>query len=179
MYQRWLLSSVYPWFWIVYKALSRVRIQSNPVSLHLPFKEISINRTNYTRFSSSDSDLFRCCKRLRLATYRRLYKSCSILSVWNAYCCCTRFCGKTERKRSLDRNHHWCYCTEYSTQHRNMLHKLGKTGSRLLFFIIIKIQIYVILFAIHRKNLISVLQAIKTRERLLEERSSSNQLLNW
>lgn len=58
-----------------------------------------------------------------------------------------------------------------------MLHKLGKTGSRLLFFII-SIQIYVILFAIHGKNLFSILQAIKTRERLLEEKSSSNQLLN-
>lgn len=63
-----------------------------------------------------------------MAAYRGLYKSRSLLSLWDSSCCLVGFLVKFRRHGPLDWNSNRCLYSNNFTLYCHELHKLGKTG---------------------------------------------------
>jgi hypothetical protein len=79
-------------------------------------------------FIDSNVPYFRGCKRVWMAAYRGLYKSRSLLSLWDSSCCLVGFLVKFRRHGPLDWNSNRCLHSNNFTLYCHELHKLGKTG---------------------------------------------------
>ena len=134
---------------------------------HFPFLPLTVSscvgwlkdRTVYTH------NLFRGCKRMRLAAHRSLCQSCCILHLWNSYCPYTRLRGEVKRERSLDWNIIWSHSTKYLAFHHNYLHKLGETGHSLIFFLLrtLSMKLFFILL-MHNKALLFPLKSLDSKK---------------
>ncbi|KAL7196420.1 hypothetical protein ACSBR1_036435 [Camellia fascicularis] len=60
-----------------------------------------------------------------VATYRGICKPWGILSLWNSNCCHIGFLGTIKRKRLVDWNTSWCFCSNNHACYNNKKYKLG------------------------------------------------------